>query len=86
MKLKKTAVCWNFSFGSSWGETISVKAVANGIRRVYQEHRTGHWKIQEFLAEHRDLIEEAELVYSYKDKAYHLNCEEFLKIRNYLHW
>ena len=35
--------------------------------------------IQNFLAEHRELMQNAELTYSHKEKAYYLSNDEFLK-------
>ncbi len=61
------------------GETVSVRALAEEYGVSTKSISRDIGKIQAFLAEHRDLMQQAELVYSYKDKAYHLNSEEFLK-------
>ena len=61
------------------GETVSVKAVAEEYGVSTKSVGRDIAKIQEFLTDHRDLMQQAELIYSYKDKAYHLSCDEFLK-------
>ena len=59
------------------GETVSVKAVAEEYGVSTKSVGRDIAKIQEFLTDHRDLMQQAELIYSYKDKAYHLSCDEF---------
>ena len=61
------------------GETVSVKAVAEEYGVSTKSLGRDIAKKQEFLTDHRDLMQQAELIYSYKDKAYHLSCDEFLK-------
>ena len=56
------------------GETVSVKAVAEEYGVSTKSVGRDIAKIQEFLTDHRDLMQQAELIYSYKDKAYHLSC------------
>ena len=79
METEKNSRMLELFFRVLRGETISVKAVAAEYGVSTKSIGRDIGKIQEFLAEHRDLMQQAELVYSYKDKAYHLNCEEFLK-------
>lgn len=47
---------------------ISSKSVSRDIARI-----------NDFLAEHRELMQNAEVTYSHKDRAYILKSDEFLK-------
>lgn len=61
------------------GELVSNKAVADeyGISSKSVSRDIG--RINNFLAEHRDIMQNAEVVYSHKDRAYILKSDEFLK-------
>lgn len=61
------------------GEAISVKKFAEEYKVSTKSISRDISEIQEFLAEHRELMQNAELTYSYRDKAYILNSDEFLK-------
>lgn len=61
------------------GEAISVKKFAEEYKVSTKSISRDISEIQEFLSEHRELMQNAELTYSYKDKAYILNSDEFLK-------
>lgn len=61
------------------GEAISIKSVAEqyGVSRKSISRDIS--EIRDFLSEHRDLLNNAELTYSYKTKTYLLSNDEFLK-------
>ena len=61
------------------GEAISVKKLAEEYKLSTKSISRDISEIQKFLSEHRELMQNAELIYSYKDKAYLLNSDEFLK-------
>lgn len=61
------------------GETVSVKKLAEEYKLSTKSVSRNISEIQKFLSEHRELMQNAELIYSYKDKAYILNSDEFLK-------
>lgn len=61
------------------GEAVSVKALANEYDVSTKSISRDISSIQNFLAEHRELMQNAELTYSHKDKAYRLSNDEFLK-------
>ncbi|MCM1133616.1 MAG: WYL domain-containing protein [Ruminococcus flavefaciens] len=61
------------------GETISVRKIAGEFNVSTKSIGRDISVIQQFLSENRELMQNAELVYSYKDKAYVLNSDEFLK-------
>lgn len=61
------------------GESISVKKFAEEYKVSTKSISRDINRIQEFLSEHRELMQNAELTYSYKNKAYLLNSDEFLK-------
>ncbi|MGN1036466.1 MAG: helix-turn-helix transcriptional regulator [Ruminococcus sp.] len=61
------------------GEMISVKKLAVEYEVSKKSISRDIAEIQNFLSEHRELMQNAELAYSYKDKAYILNSDEFLK-------
>ncbi len=66
------------------GEAISTKQLANEYGVSAKSISRDISIIQTFLAEHRDLTQNAELTYSYKEHAYHLNSDEFLENRELL--
>ena len=61
------------------GEAVSVRALANEYNVSTKSISRDISSIQNFLAEHRELMHNAELTYSHKDKAYRLSNDEFLK-------
>ena len=61
------------------GESISVKKFAEEYKVSTKSISRDINRIQEFLSEHRELMQNAELTYSYKKRAYLLNSDEFLK-------
>ncbi|MBQ3567021.1 MAG: WYL domain-containing protein [Oscillospiraceae bacterium] len=61
------------------GEAISVKTLANEYDVSTKSISRDISNIQNFLAEHRELMQNAELTYSHKDKTYRLSNDEFLK-------
>lgn len=61
------------------GEAVSVKTLADEYEVSTKSISRDISNIQNFLAEHRDLMQNAELTYSHKDKAYRLSNDEFLK-------
>ena len=63
------------------GELISVRKFAEEYKVSTKSISRDISEIQEFLSEHRELMQNAELTYSYKDRAYILNSDEFLKNR-----
>lgn len=63
------------------GESVSVKALAAEYEVSTKSISRDISSIQNFLAEHRELMQNAELTYSHKEKAYYLSNDEFLKNR-----
>lgn len=61
------------------GEVISLKKLADEYDVSTKSISRNISDIQNFLAEHRELMQNAELTYSHKDKAYRLSNDEFLK-------
>lgn len=61
------------------GERISLKNLAEEYQVSTKSINRDISQIKEFLSEHRDLMQNAELFYSHKDKAYILNNDELLK-------
>lgn len=61
------------------GEVISVKKIAKEYSVSSKSISRDISEIQAFLAEHRELMQNAELTYSHKEKAYILSSDEFLK-------
>ena len=61
------------------GESISVKKIAEEYKVSTKSISRDINRIQEFLSEHREMMQNAELTYSYKNRAYLLNSDEFLK-------
>lgn len=61
------------------GESISVKKFSEEYKVSTKSISRDINRIQEFLSEHRELMQNAELTYSYKNRAYLLNSDEFLK-------
>ena len=61
------------------GEHISLKQIATEYQVSTKSIQRDISEIQEFLSEHRELMQNAELVYSARDKTYILTNDEFLK-------
>ncbi len=61
------------------GGQISLKKLAEEYKVSAKSISRDISEIQEFLSEHRELMQNAELTYSYREKAYILNSDEFLK-------
>ena len=61
------------------GEAVSVKKLADEYGVSTKSISRDISSIQNFLAEHRELMQNAELTYSRKDKTYLLSNDEFLK-------
>lgn len=66
-------------FRALHGESISLKKVAEEYGVSTKSISRDISEIQEFLSEHRELMQNAELVYSHRNKSYILNSDEFLK-------
>ena len=61
------------------GEKISLKKLAEEYNVSTKSISRDINSIQNFLAEHRELMQNAELTYSHKERTYILNSDEFLK-------
>ena len=61
------------------GEHISPKQLAAEYQVSVKSISRNIAEIQAFLSEHRELLQNAELRYSHRDKAYLLTSDEFLK-------
>ncbi|MCD7810586.1 MAG: WYL domain-containing protein [Ruminococcus sp.] len=61
------------------GEAISIKSLAKEYNVSTKSISRDISSIQSFLAEHRELMQNAELIYSHKDKSYRFSNDEFLK-------
>ncbi len=61
------------------GEAITVKKLAEEYKVSAKSISRDISEIQKFLSDHRELMQNAELTYSHRDKAYILNSDEFLK-------
>ncbi|MDE6780266.1 MAG: WYL domain-containing protein [Ruminococcus sp.] len=66
-------------FRALHGESISVKKLADEYRVSTKTISRSINDLQSFLLEHRELMQNASLEYSYKEKAYILYSDEFLK-------
>lgn len=79
MKNQKSYRMFEIFFRALRGEPITVKKLAKEYKVSTKSISRDISEIQEFLSEHRDLMQNAELNYSHKNKAYILNSDEFLK-------
>ncbi|MBR1529760.1 MAG: WYL domain-containing protein [Oscillospiraceae bacterium] len=61
------------------GEQISLKKLAEEYQVSVKSISRNMTEIKEFLTEHRELMQNAELTYSHKERAYILSSDEFLK-------
>ncbi|MDE5770151.1 MAG: HTH domain-containing protein, partial [Ruminococcus sp.] len=66
-------------FRALHGETVSVKKLASEYNVSTKSIGRDISSLQNFLSEHRELMQNSELTYSYREKAYILNNDEFLK-------
>ncbi|MCM1505975.1 MAG: WYL domain-containing protein [Ruminococcus flavefaciens] len=66
-------------FRALHGEDISVRKLAQEYGVSTKSISRNINSLQNFLSEHRELMRNAELIYSYKENAYILNSDEFLK-------
>ena len=60
------------------GEDLSVQELADEYSVSTKSITRSISELKDFLADHRDLVGNAELQYSYSDKCYRLHMEEFL--------
>lgn len=60
------------------GEALSVQSLANEYGVSTKSITRSINELKDFLADHRDLVGNTELQYSYKEKCYHLYMDEFL--------
>lgn len=79
MEYQKNERMFEIFFRALRGEMISVKKFAMDYAVSTKSISRDINQVQEFLSEHRELMQNAELIYSHKDKAYILNSDEFLK-------
>ena len=61
------------------GEWISVKKIAEEYQVSTKTIGRYINDIQQFLSENRELMQNAELLYSHKEKAYYLHADDFLE-------
>ncbi len=66
------------------GEAISIKQLANEYNVSTKSISRDISTLQNFLSENRELLRQAELFYSYKDRSYHLSSDEFMKNKELL--
>ena len=79
MEREKSNRMLEIFFRALRGEKISLKKLAEEYNVSTKSISRDINNIQNFLAEHRELMQNAELTYSHKERAYILNSDEFLK-------
>ncbi len=79
MEYQKNKRMLEIFFRTLRGEHISLKKLAEEYNVSTKSISRDISEIQEFLAEHRELMQNAELTYSHREKSYILNSDEFLK-------
>ena len=79
MEREKSNRMLEIFFRALRGEKISLKKLAEEYNVSTKSISRDINSIQNFLAEHRELMQNAELTYSHKERAYILNSDEFLK-------
>lgn len=79
MELEKNNRMLEIFFRALRGEKISLKKLAEEYNVSTKSISRNINSIQNFLAEHRELMQNAELTYSHKERTYILNSDEFLK-------
>ncbi len=79
MEYQKNERMLEIFFRALKGEYISLKKTAEEYEVSTKSISRDIAEIQKFLSEHRELMQNAEFNYSYKEKTYILNSDEFLK-------
>lgn len=79
MECEKSNRMLEIFFRALRGEKIFLKKLAEEYNVSTKSISRDINSIQNFLAEHRELMQNAELTYSHKERAYILNSDEFLK-------
>lgn len=79
MENRKSYRMMEIFFRALKGEYISLRELAEEYKVSTKSISRDIAEIQDFLTEHRELMQNAELTYSHKDKAYILKSDEFLK-------
>lgn len=79
MEYQKIERMLEIFFRALKGEHIHLKKLAEEYQVSTKSISRDISEIQNFLSEHRELMQNAELTYSHKDKSYILNNDEFLK-------
>ena len=79
MEREKSNRMLEIFFRALRGEKISLKKLAEEYNVSTKSISRDINSIQNFLAEHRELMQNAELTYSHKERTYILNSDEFLK-------
>ncbi|MBP3760365.1 MAG: WYL domain-containing protein [Ruminococcus sp.] len=79
MEYEKTDRILEIFMRSLRGEAVKIQELANEYGVSSKSISRDISEIQNFLSEHRELMNNAELNYSYKQKAYILSNDEFLK-------
>lgn len=83
MEREKSNRMLEIFFRALRGEKISLKKLAEEYNVSTKSISRDINSIQNFLAEHRELMQNAELTYSHKERAYILNSDEFLKNKEF---
>ena len=79
MEYEKTDRILEIFMRSLRGEAVKIQELANEYGVSSKSISRDISEIQNFLSEHRELMNHSELIYSYKQKAYILSNDEFLK-------
>lgn len=79
MEKNKNSRILEIFFRALRGEHICLKKLADEYKLSTKSISRDINTIQNFLAEHRELMQNAEFIYSHKERAYILNNDEFLK-------
>ena len=79
MKHQKNKRMLEIFFRALRGEQISLKQLAEEYQVSTKSINRDISEIQDFLSEHRELMQNAELAYSQREKVYVMTSDEFLK-------
>lgn len=79
MEIDKNTRLLEIFFRALHGESISVKKLSNEYGVSTKSISRNINTLQAFFSEHRELMQNIELIYSHKEKAYILSSDEFLK-------
>ncbi len=79
MEVPKNNRMLEIFFRALHGEHITIKKLSEEYGVSGKSIQRDIGDIQAFLSEHRDLLQNAELTYSYKERSYVLNNDAFLK-------